>query len=78
MKIISEVLEAKDSSWAVGAGVSRKGHLELLLMASAQTLGLDSRKEPPLDEFGLRGQWGHLLEGPGKSQCYELHQHGGS
>lgn len=54
MRIISEkVLEAKDSSWAVGAGVSRKRHLELLLMASAQTLGLDSRKEPPLDEFGL-------------------------
>lgn len=54
MRIISEkVLEAKDSSWAVGAGVRRKSHLELLLMASAQALGLDSRKEPPLDEFGL-------------------------
>lgn len=78
MKIISEkVLEAKDYSWAVGAGVRRKRHLELLLMASAQTLGLGSRKEPPLDEFGFRRQWGHLLEGPGKSRCYQLHQHGG-
>lgn len=54
MKIISEkVLEAKDYSWAVDAGVSRKRHLELLLMAFAQTLGLDNRKELPLDEFGL-------------------------